>query len=443
MLGTEFGGYANEEGYCRVEGLPAGQYDLLCSHIGYRSHTLRGVVPGDEERVVALEPTAVEVPELVVSAARRSQTFAQAPISISVADAERIADHNAFSLTGPLRYVSGISQVGSQPVVRGSSGFSRGTGSRLLMLVDGFPMLSSDLGDIKWDAVPLQQVERVEVVKGAGSALYGTGALGGVINVLTRDPARAPGTRFRLLSGLYSQPAHSQWRWRESPMHFVGFDVSHNRVLGRTGLALSGGHNRGTGYHQNGDGRRYHLYAKAVHRFSPTSYWRVMGNWALDDHGVFVQWRDRSQPLAVPENDAPAHTSSWKMHLNSEYYHLVHSDLGYRLKTGYYRTDFTNNAAAGGLASTGHKISGEGQFDYTGLRGWNWTLGLASVADLVRSPGDFLGTRSLMTVSGYAQGVYEISPLAEWTTGLRYDWSRLSACLWVDRRAVRGTAGRE
>ena len=426
VLGTEFGGSADEEGYCRIEGLPPGRYDLLCSHIGYRSHTLPGVAPG-EERVVALEPMAVEVPELVVSASRRSQTFAQAPISISVADAERIADHNAFSLTGPLRYVSGVSQVGSQPVVRGSSGYSRGTGSRLLMLVDGFPLLSSDLGDIKWDAVPLQQVERVEVVKGAGSALYGTGALGGVINVLTRDPARAPGTRFRLLSGLYSPPAHRPWRWTDSPMQFVGFDASHNRVWGRTGLALSGGHNRGTGYHQNGDGRRYHLYAKAVHRFSPTSYWRVMSHWALDDFGVFVQWRDRSQPLAVPASDASAHSTSWKLHLNSEYYHLVHSELGYRLKLGYYRTDFTNNAAAGGLASEGHKISGEGQFDYTGLRGWNWTLGLASVADLVRSPSDFLGTRSLTTVSGYAQGVYEISPLAEWTVGLRYDWSRLSA----------------
>ena len=246
MLGTEFGSYANEEGYCRVEGLPPGRYDLLCSHIGYRSHILHGVAPGEEEHVV-LEPAAVEVPELVVSAARRSQTFAQAPISISVADAERIADHNAFSLTGPLRYVSGISQVGSEPVVRGSSGYSRGTGSRLLMLVDGFPLLSSDLGDIKWDAVPLQQVERVEVIKGAGSALYGTGALGGVINVLTRDPARAPGTRFRLLSGLYSQPAYRQWHWIDKPMHFVGFDLSHNRVWRRTGLALSGGHNRGTG----------------------------------------------------------------------------------------------------------------------------------------------------------------------------------------------------
>ncbi len=427
MLGTEFGSYANEEGRGRVEGLPPGRYDLLCSHIGYRSHTLHGIAPGEEEHVVSLEPTAVEVPELVVSAARRSQTFAQAPISISVADAERIAAHNAFSLTGPLRYVSGISQVGSQPVVRGSSGFSRGTGSRLLMLVDGFPLLSSDLGDIKWDAVPLQQIERVEVVKGAGSALYGTGALGGVINVLTRDPASPSGTRFRLLSGLYSQPAYRQWRWSDKPMHFLGFDISHNRVWSRTGLALSGGHNRGTGYHQNGDARRYHLYAKAVHRFSPTSYWRVMGHWALDDHGVFVQWRDRSQPLAVPANDAPAHTTSWKLHLNSEYYHLVRSELGYRFKLGYYRTDFANNAAAGSLASEGNKLSGEGQFDYTGLRGWNWTLGLASTADLVRSPSDFLGVRSLMTVSGYAQGVYELSPLAEWTVGLRYDWSRLSA----------------
>lgn len=429
MLGTEFGSYADEEGYGRVEGLPPGRYDLLCSHIGYRSHTLPGVAPGAEVQVVSLEPVAVAVPELVVSAARRSQTFAQAPISISVADAERIAEHNAFSLTGPLRYVSGISQVGSEPVVRGSSGYSRGTGSRLLMLVDGFPLLSSDLGDIKWDAVPLQQVERVEVVKGAGSALYGTGALGGVINVLTRDPARAPGTRFRLLSGLYSQPAHPQWHWREGSMHVAGVDASHNRVWGRTSLALSGGHNWRTGYHQNGDGRRYHLYAKGVQRFSPTSYWRVMGHWALDDHGVFVQWRDRSQPLAVPENDAPAHTVSRKLHLNSEYYHLLHSDLGYRLKLGYYRTDFTNNAAAGGLASKGHKLSGEGQFDYTGLRGWNWTLGVSSIADLVRSPSDFLGGRSLLTASGYAQGVYELSSLAEWTIGLRYDWSRLSAAV--------------
>lgn len=426
VLGTEFGGHADEEGYCRVEGLPPGRYDLQCSHIGYRPHTVNEVETNAPDLVIALEPSAVEVPGVVVSAARRAQTFAQAPISIAVADARRIADYNSFSLVAPLRYVSGISQVGGQLNIRGSSGFSRGTGSRILMLVDGFPMLSADLGDIKWDAVPLHQVERVEVVKGAGSALYGTGALGGVINVLTRDPARKPGTRFRLISGLYSPPAYRSWRWTQKPMHLAGFDLSHNRVVGRTALALSGGHNRSTGYHQNGDARRYHLYAKAVHRFSSTSHWRTMANWALDDHGVFVQWRDRSEPLAVPTGDEPANTVSWKLHLNSEYYNLVRRDLGYRLKLAYYRTGFANNAAAGGLTSDGHKLSGEGQVDYVGWRGWNWTLGLAATSDLVRSPGDFLGARDLLTVAGYAQGVYAVNPIAELTTGLRYDWNRRS-----------------
>ena len=436
VLGTDLGGHTDEGGYCRIEGLPAGRYDLLCSHIGYRSKSLHGVETGQELRC-ALEASAVAVPEVVVSATRRSQTFATTPISIAVTEASRIAEHNALSLVDPLRDVAGVSQVGGQLNIRGSSGFSRGTGSRILMLVDGFPFLAADLGDIKWDAIPLHQVERVEVIKGAGSALYGTGALGGVINVLTRDPGEEPQTRFRLLSGFYSQPAYRTWRWSDNSMLLGGFDLSHNRLVGRTGLALSGGHNRTTGYYQNGDARRYHLYAKAVHRFAPTSYWRTMANWALDDHGVFVQWRDRDTPLAVPVGDQMANTVSWKLHLNSEYYRLLRRDLGYRLKMAYYRTGFKNNPSAGGLTSDGHKLSGEGQVDYTGWSGWVWTLGVNATSDRVRSPGDFLGARDLLTLAGYAQGVYELGPSTEWTTGLRYDWNRRAAA-GVSNRGVCG-----
>ena len=424
MLGTAFGAVADSAGICRIEGLPAGRYDVQCSHIGYVPHTLRDLPTDAPVRSADLAASAVALPGVVVSALRRPQTFAAAPVSIAIADAERIGDHNAFSLAAPLRYVSGISQVDGQLNIRGSSGFSRGIGSRILMLVDGFPLLAADLSDIKWDAVPLQQVERVEVVKGAGSALYGTGALGGVINVLTREPGDNSATRFRLLSGVYSPPAHSAWRWTDAMMHLAGFDLNRDVVVGRTALALSGGHNRTTGYHQNGDARRYHLYAKAQHRFSASSHWRTMVHWALDDHGVFVQWRDRNQPLAVPAVDEPANTASWKLHLNSEYYRLARRDLGYRLRSAYYRTSFANNAAAGGMTSHGHKITGEGQVDWVGWRGWDGTLGLAATGDLVRSPSDFLGTRDLMTLAGYVQGVYPLNPAAELTAGLRYDWNR-------------------
>ena len=426
VLGTAFGAVADSVGICRGEGLPAGRYNVQCSHIGYGPHTLRDLSTDGLVQIADLTASAVALPGVVVSALRRPQTFAAAPVSIAVADAERIGDHNAFTLAEPLRYVSGISQVGGQLNIRGSSGYSRGVGSRILMLVDGFPLLAADLGDIKWDAVPLQQVERVEVVKGAGSALYGTGALGGVINVLTREPGDNSATRFRLLSGLYSQPAHRAWRWTETAMRVAGFDINRDVVVGSTALALSVGHNRTTGYHENGDARRYHLYAKAQHRVSSSTRWRTMVHWALDDHGVFVQWRDRNQPLAVPAVDEPANTTSWKLHVNSEYYSMARRDLGYSLRSAYYRTGFENNAAAGGMASAGHKITGEGKIDWVGWRGWDGTVGLAATGDLVRSPSNFLGTRDLMTLASYVQGVYPLNPVAELTAGLRYDWTHRS-----------------
>jgi iron complex outermembrane receptor protein len=428
VLGTPFGGHTDQEGRCRLEGLPAGRQDLMISFIGYSSRKVQGVGmdPGQEVEV-RLSPAAIEVPGVVVSALRRTQTFAEAPISMAVAEARQVASHNAFTLAGPLRYASGVSQVDGEVNVRGSSGYSRGTGSRVLLLLDGFPMLAADLGDIKWDAIPVSEVERVEVIKGAGSALYGTGALGGVINVITRDPQDPAQTRFRLLNGLYSQPAYQAWRWREDPMYLTGLDLSHSRRAGKVGLVVAGGHKRTSGYYENDDFRRYHLYLKAVHQPEPGRYWRLMANWALDDHGVFVQWQDRRHPLKVPEGDQQASTVSWKLHLNSEYYRLYRPDLGGKLKVAYYRTGFENTRQAGSLRSAGHKLSGEAQADYTGWKKVALTAGSAATFDLVRSPGDFLGGRSVLTLSTYGQAVYAPLPQAELVAGLRYDWNRRGA----------------
>lgn len=427
LLGTEFGGHTDEDGRFELQGLPPGRYDLLVSFVGYRSQRLRKVLVGAREELeISLTPAAIELPDLVISAIRRPQTFAEAPVSISVASAREISTHNAFSLTGPLQHVSGVNRVGGQVNIRGSSGYSRGTGSRVLLLLDGFSMLSADLGDIKWDVIPVDQVERVEVIKGAGSALYGTGALGGVINVITRNPGEKPQTRFRLVSGFYSQPAYRTWRWTDDLMYLTGVDLSHSRTIGRTGLVMAGGHKRSTGYHENGDFSRYNLYGKVVHRFSPTSYWRTTGSWAMDDHGVFIQWKERAEPLAVPEGDEEANTVSWKFNLNSEFRHLHSRDLGYRLKTSYYRTGFKNTQDAGGLTSNGHKLGGEFQADYAGWERVDLTLGTAATYDLVNSPGDFLGERSILNLGLYGQGVYQPLTELEMAVGLRYDWHRRS-----------------
>ncbi|MDP6700173.1 MAG: carboxypeptidase-like regulatory domain-containing protein, partial [Candidatus Latescibacteria bacterium] len=79
MLGTAFGAVADSAGVCRIEGLPAGRYDVQCSHIGYVPHTLRDLPTGAPVRSADLAASAVALPGVVVSALRRSQTLGPAP----------------------------------------------------------------------------------------------------------------------------------------------------------------------------------------------------------------------------------------------------------------------------------------------------------------------------------------------------------------------------
>lgn len=425
LVDAGLGAHADEHGRCVITVPAVGRYDVLVSFVGYRSRLLRIAANGEEE-VVVLERALVALADVVVSASRRAQSFAEAPISIAVVEADKLRQHNAPTLSEPLRYVAGVSQVGDQISIRGSSGYSRGTGSRVLLLLDGFPMLAADLGDIKWDAIPASEVERIEIIKGAGSALYGTGALGGVINVLTRAPAEEPRSEFHLHSGIYNSPAYASWEWTDQPMYWSGADFSHSRTQGKTGWSMAGGQQYSSGYYENGDYRRSHLYAKIRQRFSPASYAQVLANWAVDDHGVFLQWKDRSEPLRVPVSDRLAATLSKKLNLNGEYFHLLGPQLGLRVKSAYYRTAFENTAAAGGLRSTAHKLYAEMQADYSYSTDFKMTAGWVGASDRVVSPASFLGRRTVRSTALYGQGVYSVANSVELTAGMRYDWNQLA-----------------
>jgi outer membrane receptor for ferrienterochelin and colicins len=438
VAGTGIGSYADSAGSFLLSRLPAGSYELVVSCLGYAPRRVAIELTRDRVVTIELTPSAITLPGVVVSATRRTQTFVETPVSMGVADARQIAAHNSFTLAAPLRYQSGVSQIGGQVNIRGSSGFSRGTGSRVLLLLDGFPLLSADLEDIKWDAIPVGEVERMEIIKGAGSALYGTGALGGVINLITRQPTKETRTDYRLVNGLFSQPAHRSWRWRDDPMYLTGADVSHNRTIGATGLVAAMGLKRSTGYHENDDFTRYNLYAKAVHRFRRTT-WTSQVLWALDDHGVFLQWKDRSRPLEVPNEDRHASTASWKFNLNSEVRRMLNPSAAYSVRGFYYRTGFDNTRAAGGLNSSAHKIGSEMQLDYTGWRNIKFTGGSLATMDVVQSPEDFLGRRRVTSVALFSQGEYAFRKNLDLALGIRLDHHRrggtrtgVSLCPQVD-----------
>ncbi len=138
---------------------------------------------------------------IVVTASRRAQASSDAPVATQVIDRAAIARSGAQDLEALLTQYVGIDP---EPSVVGSGGVQlEGLSSEhVLVLVDGQPLVGRIDGELDLSRVPTQVIDRVEVIRGPLSTLYGSSAMGGVINVITRDPAAtAPGLTVRALGG--------------------------------------------------------------------------------------------------------------------------------------------------------------------------------------------------------------------------------------------------
>ncbi len=211
---TGFGAATDLQGDYRIRGVPAGRQEVTASAIGYEPARGQVVVrDGEDARLdFVLEETTIQADEVVVTASRREQLSSRVAASVSSLGPQEIQARNSVSLDDALQHVSGVQMSGNQVNIRGSSGFSYNTGSRVLLLVDGLPMLRPDADGIPFDALPMNQVARIEVLKGPGSALYGGGALGGVINVITKDFPDRPETSIEAFGGFYDPVRYDIWR---------------------------------------------------------------------------------------------------------------------------------------------------------------------------------------------------------------------------------------
>ena len=134
------------------------------------------------------EPAPIET--IVVTATRSERSIADQPDSVSVLSAQQIAATPAQSLDDVVRTVAAVDVplAASYQIHPTANAVSmRGLGGiRALVLLDGVPINDPFFGYVQWNRVPMEDVERVEVVRGGGSPLWGNYAMGGVINVITR-----------------------------------------------------------------------------------------------------------------------------------------------------------------------------------------------------------------------------------------------------------------
>lgn len=188
---TGDGTMSNEEGQFEFRNLPAGKYNLRVSAVGFTTVTKEVMVSKEFTSVVhfKLKVEDVVMEELVVSANRNAISRRDAPVVVSVASMELFDAVNSLDLAKSLNYITGLRvenncQNCGFPQVR-INGLE---GPYSQVLINSRPVVSALSGVYGLEQIPVNMIERVEVVRGGGSALFGANAVGGTVNIITKDP---------------------------------------------------------------------------------------------------------------------------------------------------------------------------------------------------------------------------------------------------------------
>lgn len=265
----ELGTVTNANGQFRLTNASPGTYLLRISMVGFEEKT-DSISVGSGQTLtldIELSPLVFQSDELVVTASRRSQLIGKVSVSMNTISPEELTSRNITSLDQALEYVPGVQVHGNSVNIRGSSGFSYGVGSRVLLLVDGVPLMGPDDGGMDFDGLPIIQTRQIEILKSPGSALYGGGALGGVVNIITKDFSDQPENTVRLYGGGYEPVRFQAWRagWGSGsefrPQGGIIFARSH-QITDSFGYWISGKIHNNSGYLQNSTRKGFETYAK-------------------------------------------------------------------------------------------------------------------------------------------------------------------------------------
>ncbi len=154
---------------------------------------------------IVLKGNAKELGVVVISAGKFEQRVEDVTVSMEVLKPELIEKRNSTAMDEAVDYIPGVNIIDGQANIRGGSGWSYGAGSRVQVLVDDLPQLSADANDAKWNFYPVENLEQIEVIKGASSVLFGSSALNGVINIRTAYPRDTPLTKINCFTGFYDK----------------------------------------------------------------------------------------------------------------------------------------------------------------------------------------------------------------------------------------------
>jgi len=306
VAGTTIGTATDMNGNFVLQNVPAKSQKISVSIVGYAPASQVVTVGTGQTASVSLQlgQTTIMASEVVVGASLYKQDRLEVPVTVNVVSQERIKQESNPTLDKVIEDVPGVvvtragGQTTSNIQVRGSNTYQGGAiGTRVSAFYDGFPINAPESGEVAWSSVNMNAADKVEILKGAAATLYGSGAMGGVVNVFGHLPDKLE-VKAGFSGGFYDDPpssdqshffadGHTPWFWNT----YVGL----GNKSGKLSYSLLYTHSNDDGYRQNAQTQlddvklkvRYDIDAKQYLQLS-TFYNETSGGYAYEWFSDFI-----------------------------------------------------------------------------------------------------------------------------------------------------------
>lgn len=398
---------------------------LIVSMSNYMTDTV--VINKLENVIISLSIDAKVISTVVVSAGRRNQKIEDVSVSMEILKPALINNKGITDLEQAVDQSPGVYAMDGQVSIRGGGGYSYGAGSRVLLLWNGIPMVSPDLGDAKWNAVPMENASQIEIMKGASSVLYGSGALNGVIAMNEKEPTEKREFRAKIQSGVYGNPRRESLKWWSANPTFHNMDLFTSKMHKKVGYSLAINGFTNDGYRKGEVEDRARINGTFIYKSKGANRLKagLTYNFQYQYIGAFILWKSDSLGYIALGGDDPKGSGSSvsyqkSIRLNVDPYLKFYDKKNnkHELKTRYYLVT-TGDLTKLYASSKAEMYYGDYLFQHFTNKNSSLSAGLTGTLNHIISP--VFKNHQSVNIAGYVQYELKLKKL-DFTAGARFEY---------------------
>jgi iron complex outermembrane receptor protein len=466
----------NEDGSYELSVEP-GKYNIVYSYIGYDNITKQVTLKPNQTQTIDVAMGEVQsmLDELVVTSSKFERKIGEESVSIDIIKPAALEKQNLNDVKDVLNKTSGVTVVDGQPNIRGGSGYSYGAGSRVLLLLDDLPILQADAGFPSFSGLPVENIGQIEIIKGAASALYGSSAMNGIINIRTAYPTSKPYAKFSVFGTVSDNPNKKDYiydetagtitktnvdkKWWEldsitlkggalgkdttvnNPFnkrpYDAGFSFAYREKIGKLDVVAGGMFYKKQGHKWGDNETRGRVTVNLRYRINDKMSFGVNTNLQAAKSQTFFLWGgngiDKYLPSAV--TGVPTESRSFRVSVDPFFRYADTKGNSHKVLGRYIRTAIDNS---NNQDNSNNYFYGEYQYQRR-IEKWNFTVTTGAVANHVRSASQLFGdTTHLGTnIAGYFQLDKKFWNRLNLTYGFRFESNRLDKQKWETKPVSR------